>query len=439
MARTALTRSYASLNGYQVQALDDIFLSSRNFDTLNKKLAKAVLDASKTMDVCYCVDGAVCEDIACKLIMQKAKEVEVCEGISRSSKGASLAKLNSTHVLGISAYDLDNFKNTDAVVIYDIDSEVTAFAVKELLTEMYGEESPCTFIREDTPTKIAVYELDRQKKYDYSCMVAIEHADYLKRDRYDYADLARMMSMLRAPDGCPWDRSQTCESICNNIIEEAYELVDAIEQGDDDATKEETGDLLLQSAFVSQMKAEEYAFSPMDVTTDVVKKLIFRHSHIFGEDKVADAQSALGVWEKNKKVEKGQQTISDTLQAVPHSFPALVYAQKVGKRAGKAFDEISPISAGEKMDIALQQLVSALLADNKDEAKKQAGIMLMRATDVCRLAGLDAEESLRHATLRFVDTFIKAEQLVDQEGKKLSDLTQMDFEWYLKRAEENAD
>ena len=134
-----------------------------------------------------------------------------------------------------------------------------------------------------------------------SCAVAVEHAGFLHRSRYDYADMLELVRLLRAPGGCPWDRAQTPESIRKNMVEEAYELVDAVNREDDDGIEEETGDVLLQAAFYTVLKEEQGAFSEEDVTSRVVKKLIFRHSHIFGNDRAADENSALGVWEKNKR------------------------------------------------------------------------------------------------------------------------------------------
>ena len=249
MARTGLTRSFESLKGVEVETLDGLFLSSRSFDALNKKLAAAVLNAAKSSDVCYCVDGAVCEDEACKIILKKHKDTEVIEGVSRSAFAASAAKLKSAQYTGISAYDILSLKSCAAAVVYDIDCFYIADSVKVRLSKLFGEETDCTFIRGSEVKKIKVYEIDRQKNYDYSCAVAVEEREFLKKDRYDYQDAETLIKLLRAPDGCPWDRVQTNESIKGNVIEEAFELADAIERGDDDGMEEETGDILLQAAF----------------------------------------------------------------------------------------------------------------------------------------------------------------------------------------------
>ena len=430
-ARTALAPSFKSVESFGAQPLDDIFKSSRNYDTLNKKLAATVLSAAKECDVCYCVDGAVCEDNACKIILAKAKNVEVIEGPSKAAYALSLARLKSGQYTAISAYDIKSLKSCPAAVVYDIDSDLLAGDVKIKLSDLFGEESDCFFIRGDECRKIKVYELDRQGVYDMSCAAAVEEADFLHKERYDYADLVAMIGMLRAPGGCPWDRAQTNESIRQNMIEEAYELVDAINKGDDDMIEEETGDVLMQAAFHTVLKEEQGAFNSQDITTRVVKKLIFRHSHIFGDDKAADEQSALGVWERNKMKEKHQSTFTQSLEAVPKTFPACMRAQKVGKRAAKSgMDFLSPLSAAEKIGEEAAELLKALQQEDGKAVFEEAGDLMFSAVNTCRLAGVDSEEALTAATEKFIQRFAAMESIAAAEGKNLADMCDAEYDYY---------
>ena len=435
LARTSNTPSFESLNGYAVKTLDELFLRSRNFDTLNKKLAAAVLNAAKTSDVVYCVDGAVCEDEACRQILLKRPDAEIIEGVSKSSYAASLAGLKTTQYTAISAYDIKNLKSTPAAVVFDIDCEFTASSVKEALSKFFGEERDCTFIRGDEILKIKVYEIDRQKNYNPPCAVAVEEDEFLKKERYDYADVETLIKLLRAPDGCPWDRVQTNESIKNSVVEEAYELADAIERGDDDGIEEETGDVLLQAAFHSVLKEEQGVFDGSDAITRLVKKLIFRHSHIFGGDKANDSTEALGVWEKNKSKEKHMTTFGETVSAVPKNFPACMRAQKVGKRVAKCgMDFLSPVSAFENLSDEFAELVTAMSENDKDGIFEEAGDVLFSAVNVCRLAGVDCEEALRASTDKFVKRFIEFEKLIIADGKDVTDLNGSEYDWYWLRA-----
>lgn len=437
LLRTEKCAGIEDLKGYNYRSLDSVFTSSRNFDTLNKNLAKAVTDAAKSGNVCYLVEGAVSEDEACRIILKKRKDVTVCEGVSRISYVKNLAKLKETQVTSLSAYEVRNMKSCRAAVIYDIDDEYAASEVKLVLSDLFGEETPCVFVRGDKAIKIPVYEIDRQKNYDLTCAVAIEEGEFLTKERYDFADLVHMVQLLRAPGGCPWDRVQTSESIKSNSVEEAYELEDAIERGDDEGLMEEAGDVLLQAAFHSVIKEEQGAFNATDVISGNVKKLIFRHSHIFGKDKAANETEALGVWDKNKQKEKHMQTFGETVMAVPKNMPACMRAQKIGKRAGKSgMDFLSPVSASEKIWEEVKELVAAMQDGDEKAVFDEAGDVLFSAVNTCRLAGVDCEEALRAATNKFADRFVKCEKLIIADGKDIKELNELELDYYWVKAKD---
>lgn len=434
IARTDTSESFKSLKDYKVRTLDEIFIRSRNFDTLNKNLAAEVLKAAKNSDVCFCVDGAVCEDEACKIILSKHKDCEVLDTLSKASHAYNTARLKCGQPVCVSAYSVAELKSCRAVCVYDIDCDYAASEVKQKLSDIFGEETECAFIRGNSAVKIKIYEIDRQKEYDATCAVAVEEAEFLKKERYDYSDLEHLIELLRAPGGCPWDRAQTSESIKNNLIEESYELIDAIERGDVDGMEEETGDVLLQAAFHSVMAKERGDFTGADAITRNVKKLIFRHSHIFGGDKAKNEGEALNVWEKNKAKEKGQQTYGETLLAVPESFPACMRAQKVGKRAAKCgFDFTSSVEASEKLWEEVREMVDCQLKGDKNGVFAEAGDVLFSAINTVRLAGVDCEEALRAATDKFVKRFIECERLISADGKDINEVTKdgllFDFYW----------
>lgn len=435
IARTDSCESYKNLQGYTVRTLDGVFLKSRNFDTLNKNLAGEVLSAGKNANVCYCVEGAVSEDEACKIILKKYKNAVVCEGVSRISHVKNLARLQSLTVSAVSSYNVRGLKSCRAAIVFDIDDGYAASETKIVLTNLFGEETECSFVRGDKVKKIKIYELDRQKIYGLDCAVAVEEGEFLKKERYDFDDLVHMVGLLRAPGGCPWDRAQTNASIKGNVIEEAYELADAIERDDDDGILEETGDILLQAAFHSLLKEEQGAFNATDATTANVKKLIFRHSHIFGGDRAASESEALGVWDKNKLKEKHMTTFGESVCAVPKNFPACMRAQKVGKRAAKSgMDFLSPVSASEKLWEEVKEMVAAIRAEDKSAVFDEAGDVLFAAVNVCRLAGVDCEEALRAATDKFVNRFVECEKLIIADGKDIADMDELERDYYWVKA-----
>jgi len=434
IARTERCEGFKSLAGLKVETLDFIYEKSRNFDTLNKNLADFVLKAAKESKVCYCVDGSVCEDEACKIILKRRKDVTVLDGVSKGAHAYSAANLKGNATF-VSAYAVKTLKSCNAAVVFDIDNELIAGTVKERLSYLFGEEKECFFMDEKGAKKIKIYEIDRQKNYSAACAVAVEADEFLQKQRYDFADLEEMIRMLRAPGGCPWDRAQSAETIKKNMIEEAYELVDAIERKDADGMEEETGDVLLQAAFHSVLAEERGDFTGGDALTRVVKKLIFRHSHIFGKDKAASEGEALGVWEKNKQKEKGQSTFTESVLAVPKNFPACMRAQKVQKRAAKSgMDYLSSVSAAEGLTDELGELISALTDGNEAGVFEEAGDVLFSAVNTCRLAGVDCEEALAASTQKFVKRFAECEKLILADGKNMTDLNELELDYYWKLA-----
>ncbi len=228
--------------------------------------------------------------------------------------------------------------------------------------------------------------------------------------KYTMDELLRIMKMLRAPDGCPWDIEQTHKSIRNDLLEEAYEVADAIDKSDDTALCEELGDLLLQVVFHSQIAAEESSFDYTDVVDGLARKLVLRHPHVFGEAAARGADEVLDLWDDIKKKEKHQTSATDTLRSVPEAFPALMRAAKVQKRAVKAgFTLADPIESGEA-DRLLSRLSSAMEKGDRQSAGEIYGQLLFSLSRLAKLIGADPEEALNRTTEEFINRFEKAEK-----------------------------
>jgi tetrapyrrole methylase family protein/MazG family protein len=242
-------------------------------------------------------------------------------------------------------------------------------------------------------------------------------------------DLKEIVVRLRAPSGCPWDRAQTPDSIKMNVVEEAYELVDAVDSGDDDKVLEETGDILLQAVFYSVMKEEVGAFGLTDALTGICQKLISRHPHIFGTDKAEGAEGALSVWEKNKRKEKHHETFADSVNDVPKCFPAAMRAQKIGKRAAKSgmdFADVAEAVLRLKEEIA--EFERAYAAGDKAESERELGDVLFSAVNAGRLAGADCEKALKESAERFARRFTEAEKIALQKTDDVTKLSAKEWE-----------
>jgi len=418
--------------GVEYTSLDWIFEKSRSYDTLTTKVVKAVLNEEKNGDVIYCVDGAASEDVTAQLLI-KRKNVNVINGVSKTEAFLSLAKIRSTSYAAYSAYDLSLYsRRVLPLIVYDIGDAFIAGDVKLSLFKFVGEETKVKFMRGGKVKEIPLYELDRQGEYDSTCGVAIEESELAKRERFDIRDLHDIIVRLRRPDGCPWDKVQTHESIRINLIEEAYELVDAINKKDDEKIREECGDVILQAVFHSVMCEEENSFTLDDVLTDECRKLIFRHSHIFGDDKATDEKTALDVWNKNKMTEKHMTTFSESVNDVPQNFPALMQAQKVSKRMAKGGWNFNKESAIKKLSEEIEELKSAA---DKDVAE-EAGNILMSAVQLLRLYDVDCEQSLLDVIEKVKRRYTAWEKLVLADGKDVNNLSEEEWYFYYNKAKD---
>jgi tetrapyrrole methylase family protein/MazG family protein len=438
--RTAYTTSYETVKelGIEHTCLDYIYENSRNFATLSKNLAKAVADGGK--DAVYLVDGAPTEDNSVKALIKRTRgKIQIIDGVSKITALVRAAKLKSCSYNALSAYELLEKTKSGSLslplVVYDLDDYALAGDTKLLLGDLFGEELTVSFICQGKAKKIALFELDRQKEYDYTTAVAIEEMDLLEKQRFGLEDLKEIVVRLRAPDGCPWDKVQTNDSIKMSAVEESYELVDAIDQNDDDKILEEAGDIVLQAVFHAVMKEETGAFNLRDVTTGICQKLIFRHSHVFGEDKAKDEGSALSVWEKNKMTEKHQTTFGDSVADVPKCFPAAMRAQKIGKRAAKAgLDFVNVEDAAARIEDELKEFFDCYRKNDKIGAEKELGDVLFAAVNVGRKAGCDCEKALKESAERFAARFILAEKLALADGKIVTELSDKEWDEYYKNA-----
>lgn len=435
--KTELAKSANSVKSLNLKytTLDEVYEKSRNFNNLNQNLAKSVITFAKNEDILYCVDGAVSEDNSAKIILSKVKDVKIINGVSKITNFLAYANMNTCNYFAVSAYELDFLREVDSsLVVYDIDSEILSSEIKLKLIDLIGEEEEILFISQNEAKYIKVFELDRQKNYDYTTGIVYNNKDFLHKKRFNFNDLMEIINKLRGENGCPWDRAQTNESIRINLIEEAYELVDAIDLKDDDKILEEIGDNLLQSAFHTVMKEEQGAFTNCDVVSNLCQKLITRHTHIFGEDKAKDAVEALNFWDNNKKKEKSQITYSDSVKDVPKNFPACLRAQKAQKRAGKSgFDFADVNSALKKVDEEFSELKEAILSKDKKSISNELGDLLFSVINIARFCDADAETSLKESTEKFIKRFCETERLILEDKKDIKKLSEKEIdEYYIK-------
>jgi MazG family protein len=247
-----------------------------------------------------------------------------------------------------------------------------------------------------------------------------------------FEELVEIMHRLRSPEGCPWDREQTLESVKKYVIEETYEVVDAIDANDMDELRGELGDLMLQIVFQSELADEQGSFDVKDVIDGISAKLIRRHPHVFGDASVADAEEVLHRWEQIKRAEKGYEHRTSVLDGVPNHFPALMLAMEISKRAAKTGFEWPNLPAVvDKLDEETHELKAELVTGNTERIFEEVGDLLFTVVNIARWTKVDPEEALRAMTRRFGERFRCIEDAARESGKPIEDMTieEMDAVW----------
>ena len=228
--------------------------------------------------------------------------------------------------------------------------------------------------------------------------------DFVQKETYTMEDLLAVMERLRAPDGCPWDREQTHESIRQCFLEETYEALEAIDNKDVELLEEELGDVLFQVVFHAQLEKEKGTFSFEDVTDGVVRKMILRHPHVFGNTEVSGTADVLKNWDAIKKETKGQNTQKEVLESVSKALPALMRSAKVLKKAEKA--GFKREGSEVYQDLSDSVVAAQDLASGKNtEAEKVIGRLLLAVVNVSNLLDVDPEEALTRSCDDFIEEF----------------------------------
>ena len=256
--------------------------------------------------------------------------------------------------------------------------------------------------------------------------------DFQQKDNYSINDLIEIVRLLRGEGGCPWDIVQTHESIKSDFIEETCEVIEAIDLKDTSLLCEELGDVLLQVVFHTRIEEESGNFSFNEVCDGICKKLIVRHPHVFGNTIAETTEEVLKNWDSIKMETKGQNTYTDTLRSVAKSLPALMRAQKVGKRAMRAgMDFNSAEDAMKCIDAEKAELQKAVAEGNKTQIEEELGDLLFSCVNTARHLGVNAEMALTASTEKFIDRFAVTEKLVSEESldMKSMPIETLDLYW----------
>lgn len=398
-----LSDSYVILRSSQIPAaagikydlsFDDLYEKAEDFDSLYSDMANKVIEAEKSHDsVLYLVEG---DEYADKSVMRLFELRPDCVFLNGND-------LPAAYSARISAYDIDLLTVTDcnaSLKVADIDSRELCGDVKLKLMDFFSDEEKVWVLQGERRYCLPLYEIDRTEDFSKPLTLIIPPAVSLKQKRFGIASLIRIMRRLIAPDGCDWDKAQTHSSIRVNMIEEAYEAVDAIDRGDIDDMIEELGDVLLQAVFHCVIAEKDGEFDFNDVLTRLCRKLVERHPHVFGEIKTNSPDEALSSWEKAKAKEKNYSSLADILARIPDNFPSLLKAEKIYKKLLK--------SPGVKKGIMPET--------------SSPEIQLFKAVCNCADNGIDAEVALREVCRKLTAAAAEKEGGEFTVGELLCDL-----------------
>jgi len=428
--------------GISFDSLDDIYESSDTFDGLYPEMIKRIKDAADKGNLVLGVPGhpLIGERLTFELLKalkNSGYEIEILPGISSAS--SFLASIARGSIEGIKILTAPELKDVDLdpglpTVIIELDNEVLVSDMKIRLLEVYPPEIKVAVSRqlEDGSChteEIPLYTLDHSRKFDYTSCIYLPKLNLMELTNYKFRHLTEIMGILRSPEGCPWDREQTHESLKQYLIEETYEVLEAINLKDADKLLEELGDVLLQVVFHAQIAAEHGEFTINDVITGICRKMIERHTHIFGDARADTADQVVNNWEAIKKKEKGLKSHTQVLRDIPSILPALMRSYKVQKKAALVgFDWDKPEDAMAKAEEEFRELKEAYLSGSEEDIREELGDLLFAIVNVSRFLKQEPEEVLTEATEKFIRRFAYIEEHADKPLEEMT-LEEMDELW----------
>ncbi|MDR6227101.1 nucleoside triphosphate pyrophosphohydrolase [Desmospora profundinema] len=443
--------TWLQAEGMKAQPFDFVYKEESDFPAVYRRIVRTLLDeAQRGAEVVYAVPGhPMVAEATVRQLLDKGRQ----EGVTVEIKGGGsfldpaftavgIDPLEGFQLLdgtGLTADRVDPEQHLFIAQVYD---RMVASEVKLTLMEVFPDEHPVQVLEAagvpdmERVETIPLWELDRTNRFGNLTTIHVPplQSEAARRRRFSY--LEEIVARLRAPDGCPWDRKQTHESLRPYLLEESYEFLEAVEKEDPDAMADELGDVLLQVLLHSQIAREEGTFDIRDVIVNLADKLIRRHPHVFGDAKAKNATEVKQKWEEIKREERAGLPEADSILAdIPSTFPALARAFKLQKKAAKVgFDWPDLAGVRAKVEEELDELEAAT-ADHREE---ELGDLLFTVVALARFTDRDPELALLAACRKFERRFRRLEEESRRAGRQLKDCTleEMDAWWEQAKTEE---
>lgn len=427
--------------GVRFEAFDHMYEEEEQFGAVYERITNALLEQAKAVEtLIYTVPGhpMLAEKTVQLLLEQTEIEVEVMGGQSYLDDLFTSLKIDP--IEGFQFVDGTSFTRSQLdyrhhIIFCQVYDRFVASEVKLSLLEDLPPDYEVIIVeaagsKQESITKVSLEELDHTMEISNLTSVYIPPApDNLLHHTFDH--LREVMATLRSPDGCPWDRKQTHESLREYSIEEVYELVDAIDAGDDNNIIEELGDILMHVILHSQIGEDDGYFTIDDVIRSVTDKMIYRHPHVFSNTKVDSVEDVNRNWEELKKAEKGEERES-VLDGIPKHLPSLAKAFKLQKKAAKVGFEWEDVSGvWEKLDEELKEVQEAIEKNTLLEMEDEFGDVLFVLANLARYYKINPELALNRANNKFRSRFTYIEEQLTKKGidMKQASLEEMDAYW----------
>lgn len=428
---------------------DNVYESIGSFDEVYLNIANDLIKKHEKLgDLVYAVPGhpLVAERSVFNLIeLCKENNIEYKIIPAVSFIDAMIESLRIDPIGGlkiVDSFDIDNqiLDKRIGTIVTQVYNQLIASEVKIKLLEQYNDETQIYYVRaagikdQESIRIIPLFELDMQEDIDYLTSI------YIPKDlknKKDFNDLLEIIERLRSNDGCPWDREQTHRSLEKALIEESYEVIDAIDQDDDNSLIEELGDVLLQVVFHASIGKEDGYFDISDVIEGICNKMISRHPHVFkGCNELNSSDEVLVKWDELKKKEKGYSSLTEEMKGITKGLPALLRAHKVQEKAKKVGFDFEDVSfAINKVKEELKEVIDVYNTENVEKIKEEIGDLLFSCVNVARFLKVDEEIALNWTIDKFIKRFDYIERVAKEKNIELTNMNidEMDKLWEISK------
>ena len=413
------------------------------YETIVDSLMEEVLIGE---DINYFVPGnPLVAEKTVEILIERGIDIEIVTGMSFIDPLIMSVKkdpVNGLKIVDGTVFDFSMIDINTDIIITQVYNKRILSEVKLILSEVYGDEYKIYIVDsagikdKEKINEIPIYLLDRNSEVGYLTSIYIPRVEKENKKIFDFNDIVKIMKKLRSEGGCSWDIEQTHSSLRDCMIEEAYEVVDAIDKEDIDSLAEELGDVLLQVIFHSEIAFDEGEFGIIDVTTALANKLIYRHPHVFSNEKVVNSEEVVYNWDRLKDLQRGFVTIGEKLDHIS-ALPSLMKGLKIQKIAAKVgFDWPDINGALEKIKEEYDEVLE-VIDSSKERQEEEIGDLFFTVVNLARFLKVDPEIAMNKANHKFINRFKFMEEESINQNRPLEEMTLEEMENLWDLAKEN--